>query len=115
MSAYFIIAAIFIAMGVYLFALCRWWYGYLIALADRHDIAERRRRGAKIFACPSDCGRTNALCNSWLSASFPEGWSFHSDCIRLLDCARDDLVSSRSFETSGFRIWKTETIIRLTA
>jgi len=46
MSAYFIIAAVFITLGVYLFALCRWWHGYLVALADRYDIAERRRRAA---------------------------------------------------------------------
>jgi hypothetical protein len=49
MSAFFIIAAIFITLGVYLFALYRWWYGYLIALADRYDIAERRRRAAQRY------------------------------------------------------------------
>jgi hypothetical protein len=62
MSAYFIIAGIFIALGVYIFAICRWWYGYLIALADRYDIAGRRQRAAQryllvlpIMAAPTLC------------------------------------------------------------
>ena len=62
MSAYFIISAIFIGLGVYLFALCRWWYGYLVAMADRYDVAERRKRAAQryllvlpIVAAPTLC------------------------------------------------------------
>jgi hypothetical protein len=49
MSTYFEVIAGFVALSVYVFGLCFWWHRYLIALAGRHDIPERRRRAARRF------------------------------------------------------------------
>jgi hypothetical protein len=46
MSTYLEIAAAFLALGVYVFGLFRWWYRQLKTLAERYDIPERRRRAA---------------------------------------------------------------------
>jgi hypothetical protein len=49
MSAYFIIMAVFVLLGGYVFAAYRWWFRHLKALAGRYDIPERRKRAAKRY------------------------------------------------------------------
>jgi hypothetical protein len=49
MSAYFIIAAVFTVFGIYVFALCRWWFRHLTDLAARFDVPERRKRAARRY------------------------------------------------------------------
>ena len=49
MGLYFAIAATFVALGIYTFALCHWWVRYLKNLAANYDIPERRRRAARNY------------------------------------------------------------------
>jgi len=49
MSPYLTIAAIFFVLGIYTFALFRWWFQHVTALAARYDIPERRKRAARRY------------------------------------------------------------------
>jgi hypothetical protein len=46
---YFIFAASFAFLGVYVFALFRWWHRRLVSFASQFDVSERRRRGTRLF------------------------------------------------------------------
>jgi hypothetical protein len=49
MIAHIGVVAVFTALGLYVFLLCRWWYKRLTLLATRFDVAERRRRASHEF------------------------------------------------------------------
>jgi hypothetical protein len=49
MSIHFEVAGAFVILGLYTFALFRWWFGHLAGLAARYDIAERRRRAGRRY------------------------------------------------------------------
>jgi hypothetical protein len=46
---YIAIGTAFVALSIYIFVICRWWFRYLTDLAARFDILERRRRAARAY------------------------------------------------------------------
>jgi hypothetical protein len=48
-STYFIVATSFAVLGIYVFALFRWWHRRLVSFASQCDFSERRRRATRLF------------------------------------------------------------------
>ena len=49
MKIYLEVSLVFAALGIYVFSLFRWWYRYLVGLAERFDIPNRRKRAELVF------------------------------------------------------------------
>jgi hypothetical protein len=46
---YFVVAAIFGALGLWFYAVCRWWFLHLTGLAERHNVELRRKLATRHF------------------------------------------------------------------
>ena len=49
MSIYLEVVGAFVVLGIYIFALFRWWFRHLTVLAARYDVPERRRRAVRRY------------------------------------------------------------------